>query len=108
MSEEEELVKYLENFDEEKELKKLASEEVLEWIKEEWNEFFGEYNVSRGEATSMILDSNLKWMNQSVDNELFVYQSLLDLNKTVFDDENDSIIQQLKNEINKISKKAEK
>lgn len=94
-----ELLKFNENFDLAKKLKELTKEEVREWIEEEWNELIHDHSSSRGEATSIIIDGNHKWMKAKMENELFVYQTLLELNKQMNDKTDDEVMNSLNRSI---------
>ncbi|WML56657.1 hypothetical protein [Neobacillus sp. PS2-9] len=74
------LIAFVDGFDLEKELNNLSEEEACEWILEEWSELQGE-GVSSSEATSIIIDSNYKWMSIKPENKIFVFSTLMELNQ---------------------------
>lgn len=78
----EDLIKFLKSYDSKESLKNLTKEEVKVWIKEEWEELLND-GASHKETTGIILDSNHKWMSLSIENKLFVYEELINLNKAL-------------------------
>ncbi|MFY0215558.1 hypothetical protein [Bacillus cereus] len=91
----ESLLAFLNDFDADQELYNLTKDEVRDWIIDEWSELQQD-GISPEEATSIIIDGNYKWMSIKAENEKFVYETLLILNKF---EENSTVIDFLKEEI---------
>lgn len=74
-----ELIEYIDNFDLETELKALKAEEVKKMIEEEWDELI-KAGIGIKETISIITDAHYKWMKLNKEHELFVHQTLRQLN----------------------------
>ncbi|WP_156290981.1 hypothetical protein [Oceanobacillus salinisoli] len=96
----ESLLSYINKYDPDEELKKLDFKEIEVWIDDEWSELVEVDGVPPGEATSIIIDSNYKWMYNNSKRKKFVFEKLLELNSCNQGD----IIEYLKDEINKLER----
>jgi len=100
----ESLLSFINQFNPDEEFKKLDFEEIEEWMNDEWSKLVEVDGISPGEATSIIIDSNYKWMYKNPKRKKFVFEKLLELNSCC----QNEVIEYLKGELKKLETLSEK